>query len=264
MNLSSIETRVISLCEEVGNFIRTESQRFDRSAVELKGNFTNLVSYVDKESERRLVKGLLEIIPNSGCIGEEGSSSVGSSGYQWIIDPLDGTTNFVHNLPMFSISVGLVYENTLKLGVVYDMMHRECFHASEGGKAYCNNDVIKVSNVLTLQQSLLATGFPYTSSPNAEKHLNIIRHFLRNSHGIRRLGSAALDLAYVACGRLEGFFEYGLSPWDVAGGAFVLQQAGGIVTDFSGKNNFLFGQELCAASANVHKEMLEVIREKWA
>ena len=263
MNLSSIETQVVSLCEEVGNFIRVESERFDRSSVELKGNFTNLVSYVDKESERRLVQRLTEIIPHSGCLGEEGANIIGSSGYQWIIDPLDGTTNFVHGFPMFSISIGLLHENTLKLGVVYDVMHRECFHASEGGKAYCNRAVIGVSGEASFQQSLFATGFPYASSPNAEKHLDIIRHFLKSSHGIRRLGSAALDLAYVACGRLEGFFEHGLNAWDVAGGAFVLQQAGGIVTDFSGKNNFLFSQELCAASNLVHAEMLEAIRERW-
>ncbi len=262
MNLLLIEKQVIQLCEEVGNFIRTENENFDRSRIEQKGSFSNLVSYVDKEAELRLVKRLTEIIPGAGFIAEEGTDSEGTNEYKWIIDPLDGTTNFLHGLPIFAISIGLTRKEQTILGVVYEVSHKECFHAIEGGKAYCNEKEIHVSRVQSLNESLLATGFPYYHTEKKENYLEIIRIFLEQTHGIRRLGSAAIDLAYVACGRMEGFFEYNLKPWDVAGGAFILQQAGGKVTDFSGGNNFLFGGELCAAGG-VHEEMLKVIQDKW-
>jgi myo-inositol-1(or 4)-monophosphatase len=262
MNLVSVEKQVIQLCEEVADFIRNENQHFDRSKIEQKGSFSNLVSYVDKEAENRLVKKLSEIIPGAGFIAEEGTEREGTNEYKWIIDPLDGTTNFLHGLPIFAISIGLTRKDKTVLGIVYEVSHKECFHAIEGGKAYCNDKVISISPIKTLQESLLATGFPYYHTEKKENYLEIIRIFLEQTHGIRRLGSAAIDLAYVACGRMEGFFEYNLKPWDVAGGAFILQQAGGKVTDFSGGDNFLFGGELCAAGG-VHAEMLKIIQEKW-
>ncbi len=262
MNLASVEKQVIQLCEEVADFIRTENQNFDRSKIEQKGSFSNLVSYVDKEAENRLVKKLSEIIPGAGFIAEEGTESEGTNEYKWIIDPLDGTTNFLHGLPIFAISIGLTRKDKTVLGIVYEVSHKECFHAIEGGKAYCNDKVISISPIKTLQESLLATGFPYYHTEKKENYLEIIKIFLEQTHGIRRLGSAAIDLAYVACGRMEGFFEYNLKPWDVAGGAFILQQAGGKVTDFSGGDNFLFGGELCAAGL-VHEEMLKVISDRW-
>jgi myo-inositol-1(or 4)-monophosphatase len=145
---------------------------------------------------------------------------------------------------------------------VYEVSHQECFHAIENGKAYCNKDEIKVSAITHMSESLLATGFPYYHSDKKDVYLDIIKTFLEQTHGIRRLGSAAIDLAYVACGRLEGFFEYNLKPWDVAGGAFILHQAGGKATDFKGGDNYLFGEELCAAG-HVHAEMLKVISDRW-
>lgn len=262
MNLLTVEKQVIQLCEEVGNFIRAENENFDRTRIEQKGSFSNLVSYVDKEAELRLVQRLSEIIPGAGFIAEEGTDSEGTNEYKWIIDPLDGTTNYLHGLPIFAISIGLTRKNKTILGIVYEISHKECFHAIEGGKAYCNEKEIRVSAVQTLNESLLATGFPYYHTDKKDNYLEIIKIFLEQTHGIRRLGSAAIDLAYVACGRMEGFFEYNLKPWDVAGGAFILQQAGGKVTDFSGRDNFLFGGELCAAGG-VHAEMLKVIQEKW-
>ena len=262
MNLVSIQQQVIQLCEEVGGFIRKENENFDRSKIEQKGSFANLVSYVDKEAENRLVKKLEEILPGSGFIAEEGTERSGTNEYKWIIDPLDGTTNYLHGLPIFAISIGLTRNDKTVLGVVYEVSHQECFHAIEGGKAYCNEKVISVSPIKTLNESLLATGFPYYHTEKKENYLEIIKTFLEHTHGIRRLGSAAIDLAYVACGRMEGFFEYDLKPWDVAGGTFILQQAGGTVTDFSGGDNYLFGGELCAAG-HVHAEMLKVIKAKW-
>lgn len=262
MNFASIENQTIALCEEVGKFIVNESKNFDRSKIEQKGSFSNLVSYVDKESERRLVNALKEILPGAGFIAEEGTDVKGTNEFEWIIDPLDGTTNFLHGLPIFAISIGLLRNRKSVLGIVYDASHNECFHAIENGKAFCNKDEIRVSAISQLSESLLATGFPYYHTDKKDVYLDIIKTFLEQTHGIRRLGSAAIDLAYVACGRLEGFFEYNLKPWDVAGGAFVLQQAGGKATDFKGGDNFMFGEELCAAG-NIHAEMLNVIQERW-
>lgn len=262
MNLQLVESEVIALCAKVADFIRTESANFDRSRIEQKGSFTNLVSYVDKESEKKLFAGLAKIIPGSGFLGEEGTDIKGENEFQWIVDPLDGTTNFLHGLPIFAISIGLRKNEKTVLGVVYDVTNKECFHAVENGKAYCNEKEIHVSPIENLNESLLATGFPYIHSTKKMIYLDIIETFLENSHGIRRLGSAAIDLAYVAAGRLEGFFEYDLKPWDVAGGAFILERAGGKVTDFKGGTNFLFGGELCAGG-KVHAQMLNVIEDRW-
>lgn len=264
MDLKSIESDVIELSRSVGQFIRTERENFDNSRVEEKGKFNNLVSYVDKESEKKIVAKLSKLIPSAGFITEEGTVEQSKSNeYNWIIDPLDGTTNFLHGLPVYAISIGLSYKDKIVLGVVHDVVQNESFHAIKDGKAYCNDREIKVSAAKSLSESLLATGFPYFHSEKTEPYLDIIKTYLDKTHGIRRLGSAAMDLAYVASGRLDGYFEYNLNAWDVAAGSFIVQQAGGKVTDFKGGNNFLFGGELCVSNANIHSEMLQVIQEKW-
>ena len=261
-SLSVIEKNVSDLCLEVGEFILTECNNFDTGRIEQKEGFNNLVSYVDKESERRLVHALEKILPGAGFIGEEGTDIKGTNDYQWIIDPLDGTTNFTHGLPPFAISIGLAKRNKIVCGVVYEINKSECFHASEGNPAYLNDQIIHVSRVQTLSESLLATGFPYYHFDKIDAYLEIIKTFLQQTHGIRRLGSAATDLAYVACGRLDGFFEYKLNAWDVAAGGFIVEQAGGKVTDFNGGDNHLFGGELCAGCA-VQPEMLAIIKKLW-
>lgn len=264
MDLKSIDLEVVDVCRTVAGFISTERQNFDTTRVEQKEKFNNLVSYVDKESEKKLVATLSKLLPQAGFITEEGTVEQSKSHeYNWIIDPLDGTTNFLHGLPVYAISVGLSYKQEVILGVVHDVVHNESFHAIREESAYCNDRVIKVSLAKSLSESLLATGFPYFQFDKRDAYLDIIKTFLDKTHGIRRLGSAAMDLAYVASGRLDGFFEYNLNPWDVAAGAFIVQQAGGKVTDFSGGNNFLFGGELCASNNNIHTEMLKVIQDKW-
>jgi myo-inositol-1(or 4)-monophosphatase len=263
MNLTNIEKEVIEISLEVGSFIRTEGLSFDLSRIEQKQSFNNLVSYVDKEAEQRLVTVLEKIIPGSSCLAEEGSGlQSNTSEYQWIIDPLDGTTNFLHGLPVFAVSIALQKNKETVLGIVYEINRDECFHAISNGSAYCNSKPIKISPVKTLNESLLATGFPYEHFDKKDVYLEIIKEFLDKSHGIRRLGSAAVDLAYVACGRIEGFFEYNLNSWDVAAGAFIVQQAGGIVTDFKGGPDFLHGGELIAAGG-IHNEMLSTISKQW-
>lgn len=264
MNLPAIEKEVIEICLEVSEFIKTEGASFDHSRIEQKQGFNNLVSYVDKESEKKLVQTLRKIFPPAGFITEEGTVEQSTKHeYNWIIDPLDGTTNFLHGLPVYAISIGLTRGKDTILGIVQHVVRNECFHAIEGSPAYCNDKEIHVSPIPNLSESLLATGFPYYKFDKQNVYLSIIQEFLTKTHGIRRLGSAAIDLAYVACGRLEGFFEYNLNAWDVAAGTFIVQQAGGKVTDFRGGNNFLFGGELCAANALIHQEMLQVVKEKW-
>ncbi|MBX2946641.1 MAG: inositol monophosphatase [Cyclobacteriaceae bacterium] len=263
IQLAHLEKEVIRICREVGAFIRKEATEFDRSKIEFKTGFNNLVSYVDKEAEIQLVRELKKLIPSSTFITEEGTVQTNTGQeYCWIIDPLDGTTNFMHGLPTFAISVALAQNNKVVLGVVYEVMHDECFHTFAGGLAACNGKPIQVSSITTLSESLLATGFPYYHLDKKDVYLEIIKVFLEQTHGIRRLGSAAIDLAYVSCGRMDGFFEYNLNPWDVAAGAFIVQQAGGRVTDFSGGNNFLHGGEIIAAGA-VQQQMLQVINELW-
>lgn len=263
INLAEVEKEVINICHEVGTFIRQEAMAFDRSRIEFKEGFNNLVSYVDKEAEQRIVKALIKLIPGSGFLAEEGTGNAHEGQpYLWIIDPLDGTTNFMHGLPPYAISIALAHQGDVVLGVVHELTRDECFHARSGGPAMCNDHEIHISGIRQLNESLLATGFPYYHLDKKEVYLEIIKEFLEKTHGIRRLGSAAVDLAYVACGRMDGFFEYNLNAWDVAAGAFIVQQAGGKVTDFKGGNNFLHGGELIAGGA-VQSEMLEVIRSLW-
>lgn len=264
INLKDIETNVIEVCEQVADFIYTEGTSFDLTRIEQKNGFNNLVSYVDKEAERRLVKVLSQLLPEAGFITEEGTVEQSRTNeYNWIIDPLDGTTNFLHGLPIYCISVGLTQNDKPVLGVVYHVVRKECFHAIKDDNAYCNGKLIRVSAIPTLQQSLLATGFPYYHLDKRDNYLDIIKDFLERTHGIRRLGSAAIDLAYVACGRLEGYFEYNLNPWDVAAGILIVEQAGGKVTDFRGGDDCLFGGQLCAGNNLMHPEMLELVQRKW-
>jgi myo-inositol-1(or 4)-monophosphatase len=262
MNLSALEKDVVELSLEVGEFIENECRNFDRSRIEQKEVFNNLVSYVDKESEKKLVNVLSKLVPGAGFMAEEGTALSGTNEYQWIIDPLDGTTNFTHGLPPFAISIALAKNRDIVLGVVYEINRKEVFHSSMGQRAYCNGKEIKVSAARSLSESLLATGFPYYKFEKRDAYLEIIKQFLDKTHGVRRLGSAAVDLAYVACGRMEGFFEYNLNAWDVAAGTFLVRQAGGTVTDFKGGDNYIFGGEMCAA-CGIHPEMLGIIKDLW-
>lgn len=262
--LEEITRQVCQLAEQVGQFLGEENSRFSHEQVEYKG-YNNLVSYVDKEAEQRLVEGCKKILPEAFFLTEEGTvenEQESSKGLIWIIDPLDGTTNFVHKLPMFSISIGLVLNGKPILGVVAHVPNRELYYAWEGGGAWCNGKAIAVSPTKTLSSSLLATGFPYFQFEGIHQYLNTLHELMRLSHGLRRMGSAAIDLVYVACGIFEGFFEYNLSPWDVAAGICIVREAGGTVTDFSGRDNALFGRQLLAAG-NVHSELLAVLKKNW-
>lgn len=245
-----------------GQFIRDEAMSFSADKIEHKG-FNDLVSYVDKQAELLLVEGCGKILPSAGFITEEGTNTEKSDEYNWIIDPLDGTTNFTHGLPIFSISVALMQNEKIVLGVVYEINRDEFFHAIEGMGAFCNGDPINVSENRQLKDSLLATGFPYANFAGMDAYLSILNSLMQCTHGLRRMGSAAVDLAYVACGRFEGFFEYNLNSYDVAAGALIVKEAGGAVSDFSGGNDYIFGREIVAANA-VHSELLGIIKKEWS
>lgn len=260
-DLNTIQGQLRESVLNTGEFVRREACNFDSASIQEKG-LNDLVSYVDKTAERRLVKDLLRILPEAGIIAEEGTVSIKGDKYNWIVDPLDGTTNFVHGLPIYAISIALTYEDQLVLGVVYEINKDECFHAVDNQPAFCNDDIIKVSGTTDLRNALLATGFPYYEFDKLDNYLAILSNLMQNTHGLRRLGSAAVDLAYVACGRFEGFFEFNLNAWDVAAGAFIVQQAGGIVSDFNGGDNFIFGRQIVAGN-EVHQQLLKVIQKYW-
>lgn len=221
-----------------------------------------MVSYVDKQAETMLVEALQPLWPDAGFIAEEGSGGKRTSGYNWIIDPLDGTTNFIHGLPVFSVSIALMYQQDILFGAVYEINRDEFFHAIRHEGAWLNGTKIQVSSQKDFSQSLIATGFPYVID-DLEAYLGLLRDFLSQTHGFRRMGSAAVDLSYVACGRFEGFYELNLNPWDVAAGALIVQEAGGTVSDFHGDNNFIFGREIVASNTLLHQNLLQVIWQNF-
>ena len=253
---------VTRLTADVGKFILGEGKKLKYSSVEKKGH-NDLVSYVDKQAEEMLVTELKKIFPEAGFITEEKTSEIKGTDFSWIIDPLDGTTNYIHGMPCFCISIALMNHNDLVLGVVHELNFDECFYGWKNGGSYMNGNRIYVSEINKLSESLMATGFPYHNYERMKPYMEIFDYCMHNTHGLRRLGSAAVDLAYVACGRFEGFYEYGLNSWDVAGGALIVKEAGGIVTDFSGGDNFIFGEEMIATNSLITKEFLEVVKEKF-
>ncbi len=257
IDLKALTAQVIDVAKNAGDFIKAQSHDFTAEMTEQKG-LHDLVSYVDRTAEQMILSGLSSLLPEAGFIAEE-SGSKRAVEYNWIIDPLDGTTNFVHGVPIYSVSIALMHHNTIVLGVVYEICREECFYAWKDSAAWLNDKMISVSNTQCLTESLIATGFPYNDFSRMKGYLQLFDDLMRNSRGLRRLGSAAVDLVYVACGRFEAFYEYGLNPWDVAAGAFIVERAGGTVTDFSNKNNWLFDEEICASNTLIHKALMAKI-----
>jgi myo-inositol-1(or 4)-monophosphatase len=250
--------KVLAITRLTGNFIRKESMNFDVNAIEFKG-LNDLVSYVDKNAEKQLVRNLKKLIPEAGFTTEEETINSKGEVYNWIIDPLDGTTNFIHGIPVYAISIALYEGNQPVIGVVYEINRGEMFYTYKGGPAYLNNKEIRVSARTSLADCLLATGFPYYQFDKQAKYMQLFSEMMQKCHGLRRIGSAAVDLAYVACGRFDAFFEYNLNSWDVAAGAYLVQQAGGNIVNFSGGDEFLMTREILATNAKIDRELLETI-----
>lgn len=261
MELEKITEQVCVLARETAIFLKTEVHKLHSSDIETK-SINNFVTYVDKTSEQRLMKGLSEILPGTGFIAEE-SPDLATKELNWVIDPLDGTTNFIHGVPVYSISIALMQKKEVILGVILEVNQDECFYTWKDAPSWLNGKEIRASAAASLSDSLLATGFPYYDYGRLEPYLNLFRYMMQHTHGIRRLGSAAADLAYVACGRFDGFYEYGLSPWDVAAGTILVKNAGGKVSDFNSGENFIFGREIVATNGRIYEEMMTVISDQF-
>ena len=259
MDLEKLTMEVTRAARLTGEFLIEKLNSRQNLRIESKG-VADFVTEVDRESEQRLIKILTPLLPGSGFIAEENTSTLRGERFNWIIDPLDGTTNFIHGVMPFSISIALIDGDDLILGVIHDPVQNECFYAWHGGGAWMNERPIGVSNCPYLKDALIATGFPYTDFSLIEPYMKSLQEFMGNSHGIRRLGSAAVDLAYVACGRYDAFYEYHLKPWDVAAGTVIIREAGGQVCDFKGGSDFLFGENYVATNGIIHDQFMEVIR----
>ncbi len=261
MKLSSIIQDVEFIAKKAGAFIREERLNFQFSKAEVKAK-NDLVSYVDKTSEKIIVDFLADKYPDFGFITEENTSTTKKE-INWIIDPLDGTTNFVHGIPCYAVSIGLEQSGKIILGVVYEVAQNECFSAFQGNGAYLNGKQITVTTCQKLSESLIATGFPVNNFSRMQSCLNSIEYFMRNTHGVRRIGSAASDLCYLACGRVDAFYEYNLNSWDVAAGSIIVKEAGGKVSDFSFQENYLFGREIMASNPILFDEFANVIHKNF-
>lgn len=263
MNLELLTNQTIDIVKEAAVFIQQEAALFSRDKIEYK-DLNNLVSYVDKEAEKLLVAGLKEILPEASFITEEGTTGQepDPTALNWIIDPLDGTTNFIHGIPVYCVSVGLARGKEPLIGVIHEPSLNEVFYGWQGGGAWCNGNRLRISNVQSLQESLIATGFPYYKFEKQKRYMALLELLMQKTHGIRRMGAAAVDLAYVAAGRFDGFYEYNLNSWDMAAGVLLIREAGGTVTDFNGGDDYLFGGDI-VAGAGGHAELVAIIREHF-
>jgi len=230
-----------------------------RSKIQYKGR-VNLVTGADLASEDYIVKSIGRKFPDHSILAEEGSSNRKSSNFRWVIDPLDGTTNYAHGFPFYCVSIALEFKKDIVAGAVYDPQRDEMFHAFLSGGAFLNGKRIHVSNEQKLEKSLLATGFPYDIGSSRENNLKYFNRFARKARGIRRAGSAALDLCYLACGRFDGFWELKLHPWDTAAGKLIVEGAGGRVTDFEGRTYSINGKYILASNGKIHGRMKKVLR----
>lgn len=256
MQLDNLLDIAISAVKESGR-IQKEWLGKDKK-VELKGEI-NLVTEVDKKCEERVVEIIKEAFPQHNILTEETPMPEGSSSYRWIIDPLDGTTNYAHGYPCFCTSIALELEGESVLGAVYDPFLDELFTAQKGKGAFLNGERISVSETERLTEALICTGFPYDLRESPVNNLDHFNNFIMEARAIRRDGSAALDLCYVAAGRFDGFWELKLNPWDVAAGKLIVEEAGGVVSNFAGGPLDIYGQETLASNGRIHGEMIGVL-----
>ncbi len=260
INLENLCREVCTIARDGALFLRTESLQFDRNKVEEKSAH-NYVSYVDKESEKRLVERLTTLLPEAGFITEEETVEDIKKDWMWIVDPLDGTTNFIHNLTPYCISIALAYKGEVYVGVVYEVTREECFYAWKDGGAYLNGQKIQVTSIDSINKSLLLMGLPYNDKGFKSMALHMIQRFYGYAGGARLLGASATELCYIACGRAEFRIEAFLGMWDVAAGGLILQEAGGKISDFKGGERWLTGDEVVATNGLLHDEVLKIVRE---
>lgn len=256
-----------SLCKEVGKaasqaaaFIKAEVGKVSSGQIETKER-NSLVSYVDKHAEQILVDALSPLLPDPGFITEEDTVDNSRNDFTWVIDPLDGTTNFLQQIPIFSVSVGLAHHGEFVLGYIVDIMQDDHYYAWKDGGAWLNDEPIHVSRTSDLSEAIVGTGFPYHDPDKLNVLAEMFQEVLLASRGIRRLGSAALDLAYVASGKLDAFYETTLNPWDIAAGVILVREAGGMVTDFNNNGEFVPRKELIASNSALHEDLGHIVRK---
>ncbi len=253
LNVATIAAR------SAGNKIMQHLENIERLNIEHKGK-NDYVSEVDKEAEQIIIQTIQKYYPDHKILAEEsGTRGSETSNFEWIIDPLDGTTNFLHQFPQFSVSIAVKEKGRLMHGVIFDPVRDEMFSATRGDGAKLNNFRIRATEQKTLDNALLGTGFPYHDFTYIDSYMNSLKSFMQSTAGIRRAGSAALDLAYVACGRIDGYWEFNLKPWDIAAGALIAQEAGALVTDFSGGENYLNSGNILTANPKLYKEMAQTL-----
>jgi myo-inositol-1(or 4)-monophosphatase len=239
---------------------RVHFKRLSHTNISRKSNAIDLVTEADHESEAAVIDILQRAFPDHAILSEEGGgSSDAVSEHRWIIDPLDGTTNFAHSFPQFCISIGYERRGRIQLAVIFDAFKRELFVARRGAGASLNHKPIRVSQVRKLDMSLLATGFPYDRRERRRFYLCFWEAFMLRTHGVRRTGSAALDLAWVACGRVDAFWEFGLKPWDVAAGSLLVEEAGGHVSNMDGTKLDISAAQIIASNGRLHRQMVETL-----
>ena len=248
---------VKNIALEAGELIRSYfGKKFE---VEYKTNESNLVTQVDKDSEKLITDFIVKKYPSHNILAEEGSSVNKGGEYTWVVDPIDGTTNFAHGLPIFSVSIGVQKNEETVVGVVFDVMLNNLYSVAKGSGAFVNNKKIEVSENKNLKHSVLVTGFPYNISENPDRAFEKFTALTKASRGMRRLGSAAIDFCYVANGVFDGFWEVHLHPWDICGGKLIAEEAGGLVTDFKGKKIGIHSKQILCTNGKIHDEMLEII-----
>ncbi len=248
----------VKAARHAGNLIVRYVDQIDRIEVEEKGR-NDFVSEVDRAAEDAIIDIIEHAYPGHAILAEESGAKPGND-FEWVIDPLDGTTNFLHGYPQFSVSIAVRKARQLEHAVVLDPLRNEMFTASNGGGAHLNDRRMRVSRVLHLQDALIGTGFPFKALNQLDDWIGMFRKVLLRSSGIRRAGSAALDLAYVACGRFDGFWELGLSPWDMAAGCLLIQESGGLISDPDGQQEHLSSGDIVAGNSQIYPQLLELIR----
>lgn len=248
----------VKAARRAGDIINRAADNIDRLKIRHKAQ-NDLVSEVDRTAEKAIVESLQKVYPDHAFLCEE-SGKIGESDFEWIIDPLDGTTNFLHQLPIYAVSIALSYKKQLQVGVIYDPSRNDLFTASRGEGAYLNEKRIRVSKRDKLIDSLIGTGFPFRENDDIDQYTKIFKSFALNTSGIRRPGAASLDLASVAAGRLDGFWESGLSPWDMAAGVLMITEAGGLVGDYTGENSYMETGEILAGNPKIFVQMLKTLR----
>ncbi|HSF22122.1 MAG TPA: inositol monophosphatase family protein, partial [Burkholderiales bacterium] len=240
-----------------GSIINRASRNLDILSVTQKA-INDFVSDVDREAEQAIIRTLLDAYPGHSILAEESGAS-GKSEFQWIIDPLDGTTNFLHGFPQYAVSIALRHRGVVTQAVIYDPTRNDLFTATRGRGAFLNDQRMRVSKRIHLRSSLIGTGFPFRQLEHLDTYIAILRDMMGGAAGVRRAGSAALDLAYVAAGRLDGFWEFGLSPWDMAAGALLITEAGGLVGDLAGESRYLETGNIIAGNPHIFVELLRAM-----